>query len=176
MGKVKRAEYIVSGILMMAAAYLMVRFPDKGYVIVTLVLAVSLLLFGIKTLVYYFTMARHMVGGRVILYEGIILFDLGMFAMMISDMPKSYVILYLVIANLVAGVLDLLSSLELRRMGGHWLGKMLTGAIGILSAAGCLAFRSSIRIMVYIFCFGVVWNAVGRIVKAFRKTAIVYIQ
>lgn len=177
MSKVQRVKSLLVGILMLFSAFIMIYKPDLGYQLVIAILSISLLLYGIKSLIYYFTMARFMVGGKASLYKGIIIFDLGMFTMTLTDIPKTYIILYLVAVNIFAGGVDILSAVDAKKTGSpSWRFKLISGVISILIAICCIVFHSSTRIMVYIYCFGLVYSAIFKIISAFRKSAIVYIQ
>ena len=81
MTKMQRVKQVLSALLMMGCCFILIKEPELGYAIVAMILSVSLLLYAIRCLIYYFTMARHMVGGRSVLYTGIILLDLAVFTM-----------------------------------------------------------------------------------------------
>lgn len=162
---------------MLFFAAVMINLPEFGYGLVMLLLSVSLLLYGARYLVYYFTMARFMVGGKASLYLGIILFDLGMFSMTLTTIPKTYVIMYLAGANLIAGGIDILSAVDAKKTGSpSWRMKLAGGVVCVAAAVTCVLCGDNQKMMVYIYCFGLVNSAVFKIISAFRKTAIVYIQ
>lgn len=177
MSKLRRVGSFLAGLLMLFCALIMVLAPSVGYPLVVLILSFSLLIYGIKSLLYYFTMARHMVGGKASLYTGIILFDLGMFSVMLTNIPAVYVIIYLAAVKLFAGGVDILSAVDSKRSGSpSWKMKLAAGIVNILIAAACVAFGQNQTIMVYIYCSGLIYSAVLRLIAAFRKTAIVYIS
>ena len=154
----------------------MLLLPDMGPVIVMLLLCVSLFAYGIRTLWYYFTMARHMVGGRLHLYLGVIVIDLGLVTLALSNIPQMYIMLYLLILYVFSGAVSILRALESKKNGAHWKWKLTYGIINLLIAAACGVFIRSGQVMVYIYCIGLVYSAVTRIIGAFRRTAVVYIQ
>lgn len=165
---------------MILGAVLMAAYPDRGYLVFTAVLGISLLIGGIRTLIYYFTMARHMVGGKTILYKAVILLDLGVFAMSLTELPRAYVILYMIGAHVFSGVVDILHALEGRRMEDpKWKRQALFAAgnlvVALLAGMAGLVFHSS-DLVVYIYCVCLIYTAVTRIAMAFKRTAIVYIQ
>lgn len=177
MSKVQRIKSFLAGAVMMFSAVIMVYMPDLGYPLVVAILSVSLLFYGVRSLIYYFTMARFMVGGKASLYKGIIIFDLGVFTMTLADIPNAYVMLYLVAANLIAGGIDILSAVDSRRSGSpSWRLKLVSGAVSVLIAIACIVFGRNQTAVVYIYCAGLLYSAVYRIFSAFRKTAIIYIQ
>ena len=60
--------------------------PFMGVDMISFVMTAALLLLGIRSLYFYFTMSRHMVGGKYSLFSGIILTDLGVCALMIKSL------------------------------------------------------------------------------------------
>ncbi|MBO4889583.1 MAG: DUF308 domain-containing protein, partial [Lachnospiraceae bacterium] len=78
MTKLQRVKEIVFGLIMIFLAYVMICFPKEGYEFIIFIFAVYFTAAGIRTIIYYVTMARYMVGGRSSLYNGVILLDLGL--------------------------------------------------------------------------------------------------
>lgn len=177
MSKLQRATNIATGILMIICAVLMALHPKAGYVIVILFMCITLTLAGIRMIIYYFTMARHMVGGMSILYRGIILYDFGLLSGTLIGASQVYILLYLVGVHLFSGAVDIMRTLEARHYeGASWRLRLSHGIMNILIAVACLVFIRSTDVAVYIYCFGLIYSAIMRIVTAFRRTAIVYIQ
>ena len=130
---------------------------------------------GIRSLWFYFAMARNMVGGRLILFRGIIALDLGMFAFSLQEIPTIYILLYLLIIHLFAGIVDIMRAREAKKMKGHWRLNLAFGIANILLALSCsLCFRDPM-VLAYVYAAGLFYSACLRIAQAFRKTAIVYI-
>ena len=77
----RRIKEIIHGLILLGCAAGMLAYPSDGYTLVIYLLGISLTLYGLGTLIYYFQMARFMVGGRTMLYIGIIAFDFGMFTL-----------------------------------------------------------------------------------------------
>lgn len=161
---------IISGIIM-------VLYPESGYLLVVMILDITLLAYGIKSLVYYFTMARYMVGGQACLYKGIIALDFGIFAFNLDDLPKRIVLLYLVGCMAFTGIIDVLHSLEARRLRAkNWKYECFYGTCKVLFAIAALFFHDSLRILTLIYSAGLFHSAISNIITAFRKTAIVYVN
>ena len=178
MSLMQRVKSIASALLMIAAAVAMLLFPDNGFGFIALILSVSLTLYGMRTLVYYFSMARHMVGGKRILYQGLITFDLGIFTLTMVDNHKIYIILYLLAIHAFAGVIDILRAMEARRFEGPWRMDMASGLVNVsiaILAVICGFFLNNTQYIVYIYVSGLLYSAVLRIVNALRKTSIIYI-
>ena len=122
-------------------------------------------------------MARHMVGGRIMLYLAVVVLDLGMFTMMLTNIPKIYIVLYLVVVYAFAGVVSILRALEAKRyQAPMWKLSLISGIINVVIAILCIIFMRSTNMIVYLYCVGLIYSAIVRIVTAFRETAIVYIQ
>lgn len=179
MKTMRRVKEIFSGILMMFCCFILILIPEEGYFIVPLILSVSLIFSGIRSLLYYFFMARHMVGGKVIFYQGLIVLDLGMFTYTLVDVPLMYVILYLLACHAFSGAIDIMRAFEAKRLHApSWRFSMTSGVLNIaimFLSFFCGVIMRSTTIVVYIYCAGLLYSACARIVTAFRKTAIVYV-
>lgn len=173
----QRIKNILIGIAIILGALILIAFPEEGIIITASILSLSLFIYGIKTLIYYVTMARHMVGGRIMLYLAVVVLDLGMFTMMLTNIPKIYIVLYLVVVYAFAGVVSILRALEAKRyQAPMWKLSLISGIINVVIAILCIIFMRSTNMIVYLYCAGLIYSAIVRIVTAFRETAIVYIQ
>ena len=172
----QRVQNILTGLLMLLISVLLFTGGEDGYPLVLLILTVTLLVAGLRELIYYFSMARHMVGGKEILYRGLIIFDVGIFTLTLSEVPGLYVMLYLLVIHGFAGVVDVLRALEARRMqAGSWWLSLSTGIANLLVVAACIIFAGSAEKLVLIYAVGLAYNSLLRIASAFRRSAIVYI-
>ena len=79
MSAAQRVQKVLAALGYIGAAVLMLWLGEDGYELVLLMLGLSLTAQGIRSIVFYFNMARHMVDGRSILYKGVILLDFGIF-------------------------------------------------------------------------------------------------
>ena len=71
----------------------------------------------------------------------------------------------------------LLRALEARRNGGRsWKFNTLYGVINISVALACLVYRDKPEILCQVYCLGLGYSGIVRIVNGFRRTEIVYIQ
>ena len=95
MTKARRIGNMLIGLFIFALGALMALDPWQAYKGVILVLGITLILSGARSLVYYFTMAKHMVDGQTILYRAVIVLDIGVFSLSLSNIPFVFVILYL---------------------------------------------------------------------------------
>lgn len=173
----KRIGNFLIGLLMILVGGMVLIDPNEGYGVAVAVLQLLLLFYGIKHLVYYFSLARFMVGGITVFYKGIVLLDLALFAFLMDDLPRRVVMLYLVGMMGFAGLVDILKSFESKRIEApSWKYTFSYGLLKILIAFTGLFFINSFRMLSYIYCIGMFHGAISRIVTACRKTAIVYID
>lgn len=173
----RRIVIILTGFLIVAAAVFLMIFPEIGYVVIMLVMGVSMLASGIGSLIYYFTMARHMVGGRNTLYAALIRIDLAILTLSLSDIPRLFIMLYLVAVFGVTGLLRVLRGLEAKkRHAPAWYWRFASGVVYLVIAFLCLIFVKNIVIMVIIYSVGLIFMGIGRIAKGFYRSKIVYIQ
>lgn len=179
MSNLNRIKDIFRGVLMLLCSLLLMLAPGEGYYLVTMILGFSMMGTGIRDIFYYVTMARHMVGGKSILYKGIILMDVGLFSLTMVDIPKVYVIGYLLVIHLFAGAVDILKAFEARKIESpSWKISLLYGVCNLLVAV--LTFvggvlQGSVTAVVYSYSAGLLYSALVRIGASFRRTAIVYI-
>ena len=80
----RRIASILAALGSLLCAWLMLRMGEEGFRLVILLLGLSLIGFGLRTLFFYFTMARHMVDGRSTLYIGVLVLDFGVLTLSMS--------------------------------------------------------------------------------------------
>ena len=174
---IRRIHNLMLGLLQIALAVLLVTEPELGYPVIILILSLTLIGTGLHDALYYVSMAKNMVGGKTILYQGVILFDLGLFTLSISDVPRIYVILYVLAIHAVGGGIDVMRSMEAKRLeSGAWRFNLAIGIANILMAVTCLFGLQSERILIWTYGSGLAYSGALRFASAFRRTAIAYIQ
>lgn len=177
MTKWQRIKSAFGGLVALAFVPLLMEDPDLGCAAIVLVLGIAAALAGLRMVIYYASMARHMVGGQIILYIGVILLDFGLFSFGIADVPKQYIMLYLMLGHLFYGLVEILRAMEIRKQKlGSWRFKLLIGLGNLALGVLCLVQINSSKMTVYIYCLGVLWSALGRIVSAFRPASVVYVE
>ena len=87
MTKMQRTGSLLVSLTMIAFAVSLFAFPNEGLPIVAAVLSIALVIAGIRMFIYYFSMARHMVGGLTILCRAVILLDPGLFTATLNNIP-----------------------------------------------------------------------------------------
>ena len=173
---IQRIRTLFMALLMFLCVVILIAAPEHGYKLIVLILSLVLMLSGIRSLLFYFTMSRHMVGGQFTLFQGLIALDLGMFAYTLQDIPPIYIVLYLLIVNLFSGVIDVLRAMEARRLAGRWKLNLAIGIANILLAVFCGFCMHSIQLLSYVYAAGLLYSACLRVAQAFSKTAIIYIS
>ncbi len=162
---------------MILTAIIMIIDPIDSYEIILLILSIGFAIYGIRELIYYFSMARHMVGGKMSLYKGVIMLDFGLFSASLTDVPGFYILGYLVIIHMFSGLVDVLRANEERVMGAKsWKIKVIHGILDIMVGVLCIVFMRRIDMVVYIYSFGLIYSACIKIYSSLRKTEFIYIQ
>jgi len=179
MTKVQRIGNLITAVVMIAFAGLLFVSPVEGLPVVAIVVSISFTVRGLRRLVYYYTMARHMVGGKNVLYRGIILVDAGLFTGALVDDSSYIIILYVAGLHLFSGLIDVLRSREAKALGASWRFTLSFGMTDMLLGAAVIVsgfFMHDLSVAVYVYAVGLVYSAMLRVAAAFRRTAIVYIQ
>ena len=176
MSKFQRVGNIILGLITILLAAILFIIPKEGFYVVIAILSIGLTVIGVKEIVYFFTMAIHMVGGKRSLYRGVIILEIGLFTMSLYDVPRIFVLLYLVAIHAFSGGVDVLRAFEAKKNGSSYRLKLSHGIMDLLIAASCLVFMRYGNTATYIYAFGLVYSSVVRIISSFKKTAIVYIQ
>lgn len=180
MTKLQRFNSFAGGLLTVLLGLLLYEAPYMGTDIIALILAVSLMILGVKNLIFYAAMSRHMVGGKVSLFYGLILTDLGIYLYSIKDFSPMYVMLYLLVIYSFYGATDIVLALQARKLKSRsWRIKLLTGignlSLGILAMVFGLTGETVFNV-IYIYALGLAYTGIMRMANAFRRTAVPYIQ
>ena len=175
MSLASRITNIVFGVILVLLGIVLILLPEDGYRIVAAILGLSLTVYGIRNLIYYFSMARYMVGGRMILYFGVLMLDAGVVLLVIYDFPPLYIMIYLIVILMLTGVISILRAFEQKGMGiKAWKWTFLNGFIHALLAVACAVFIKSANLAVYIYAAGLIYSALVRIISAVHaKNAII---
>ncbi len=177
MNKFQRIREVIIAFLIILFSIILIANPDDGHVTIAAVLSTTMILAGLRQLFYYFTMARHMVGGMRILFRALITLDFGLLTFTVVDIPRFYVLLYLLVVHAFSGFIGILRGLEAKRFGSpSWRLIVLYGATVIILTIFCLIYVKSANMLVYYYCASLISSALVRLRTAFRKSAIVYIQ
>lgn len=177
MTKARRVGTVFVGLFLVLFGLSMMIEPNRVYWAIVLILGFTMLITGIRSLVYYLSMAKHMVGGRVALYRAIIILDLGLFTLSLTNVPIIFVVLYLAGIHGFSGAIDIMRAMEAKRLqAASWKMNLVHGIVNVVMAGLCLAFIGTVEVAVEIYAAGLVYSGIIRIIQAFRKTTVVYIQ
>ena len=180
MSLIQRVKKILTALFTVLCAAVMLYLGEDGYVLVTLLLSLSLIAYGVKTLIYYFIMARHMVDGRAVFFRGVIVLDFGLFTLSATDYNIFYVVIYLLGIHVISGVMSILYALEERHFqAASWRLSMADGIVNIAFAVTAVIFgfiTGNLKYLTWVYAAGLLYSAGSQLISAFRKTAIVYIQ
>ncbi len=177
MTRFQRIENIILGIVMLAASLVVLAEPEDGLVYISVFLCISLGAMGARYLIYYFRMARNMVGGKAFLFVGILFLDLSLLTYSIADEPRWSIAFYLLGFHVFSGAVNIFKAIkEKQYRSPSWRIDMGQGVGNILIFLFCLFHLRSAEYLTLIYCGGLFYSAVLRILSAFRRTAIVYIQ
>lgn len=180
MNRRQRIQSILTGLGMLLCCAVMVLAPEAGYFLAAVIIILSMLFYGVKLLIYYQAMARHMVGGKAMLFLGILVLNFGVFVTSMVDTPLLFLLLYLVLFNGFSGAISLLRAMEARRFSAlSWIWNLLAGAVSVgiaLAAIVAALVLHSLELLGYLYCAGMLYAALVRIGSAFRRTELVYIQ
>ncbi len=177
MTKIAKFREVAYGIGMALTSLLLFFMGETGYPVIVFILGLSLVIRGLKRIVFFFTMARHMVGGKAILYRGVLLFDMGLFAETLVDVPVVYIMIYILGFHAFTGLVKILRSLEGRKYGSsNWTIILGHGIIDIVIALICILNIRSTNLVIVVYCIWLTYSAIVKIGGVFRKQEIVYIQ
>ena len=164
-------------LLKIACCIIILFVPEIGIDMVILMLGVVLLLYGLRKVFYFFSMGIHMIGGKIILYEGIIFVDIGLFTLTLNSLPKQMVMIYLLLYYVIEGAIETFRAVESRKVESkYWKGKLVNGILYFADAITCLVYINSFEMMSIILCVGIIYSAIAQVVLAFRRETFVYIQ
>lgn len=178
MNSIQRVRKFLSGFCMLLGSLVLAVEQEDGFYVIAIVLCLSLLLEGIRSLIYYFTMARNMVGGKPIFYRALILMDLGFFTMTAITIPSIYLTCHLLISYGFSGIVDMLKAYEDKKMeASSWRLSFVYGFVNLLISLAALSCAVSHLnwLVVDIYSAGLAYSGIMQIVSAFRRAAIIYI-
>ena len=179
MTKARRVTNIFQSIIMILFSLVLFINPENSISIVIGIVGLGMTLKGFGVLIYYFWMAKSMVGGKLVLYRGIILLDLGIFTSSLANDQFFYIFLYIAIVNAFAGLVAILRSRESKMLGSSkWINSAVYGIVVIILMVAaiiiCVTFNS-IVFPIYIYAASLLYSAIQKLSASFRRTAIVYI-
>lgn len=179
MSLLDKIENVVFGLIMVYFGVSLLFSPEDYFVIV-LILFAMMAWKGIKTLFFYFSMAKYMVGGQLMLFKGVMYVDVALFTLsfVFSKGGSSiYILLYLIAYYAFTGVVDVLRAFEAKGGGARdWGLKFGLGMLSIIVSITCIVFFNNMNVAVMVYSVGLIISALFKIFGIFKKTEIVYIS
>ncbi len=174
----QRVKGVLFGLLMLIVAILFILFPsDEMYMAIVGILSLGLAIAGLKDIIFYFKMARHMIGGKMILIQGVIILDFALITGSLANVPKIYILLYLIGIHAFSGVVEILRAMESKRsVEGPWKMKFFHGLVNFALALACLLLIRKAHTALLIYSLGLIYSAIVRIFSAFRRTSFILIE
>ena len=176
----QRIKSFAAGIFYLLIALALALTPNSSLDSIYWIISIMMLLYGARLLWYYFSMARQMVGGKVILYQAIIVLDAALFTMSLASLEDYIVLIYLLGIYAFSGAIDILRAFEAKKNTSPvWKKKIIIGFAEAGFAVVLVVLAVILRntdILVYGFAVSLASTAVLKIYDAVRETAIVYIQ
>ena len=176
MTKWGRIKMILSSLLMIFSAFLLIISQEDAFDVIAALLSIYLIAYAIREFHYFFTLARFMVGGKYLFYRAILALDFGIFAVTMTRMPSEIILFFLCASFIFTGVIDILKSMDSKKMGGSWRLRFAKGALTILFSALCMVFLRTPDTAISLLVFNLLYNAVIRIITALKPANIMAIQ
>lgn len=176
MNKSQRIFTILKSIFFIICAIIILAYPEDGYRIVVLILDIALLIKGFSMLVYYFTMARHKVGGLSTFFKSIIIIDFGLFVLSYKEAPQKIVMVYLILLcgfSAVVAVMNIMKGIKIKSPA--WKIQCVRCAIAVLAALFCIININSNEAAAVVFGFGLILSAISDILLCFKDSEMYYI-
>ena len=118
-----------------------------------------------------------MVGGLTSFFAGVFLIDFGIVSISLADEARIYIFLYLAGWNAFSGLISLLRAWEaFRNKGRSWIMNALYGIVNIAILVCCFIYWNNPATLASLYCAGLAYSGILKIINAFRRTEIVYIQ
>lgn len=177
MSKVRRVLTIIASLIAIEGSIALMTIPDIAYEVLALGVGMMLVYYGVRYIIYYITNAQHMVGGKWFMLIGIIMFDMGTFAIAIFDRAQVITIVYIIITHFVVTVLGAIRTVGDRKDNNpRWKISLAQTIAGFIQITLSVIFINHSMIPLYLYCIYAIYSAILMIISAFKKTAIVYVQ
>jgi uncharacterized membrane protein HdeD (DUF308 family) len=169
---------IAAGLIFVSV--LLILLSVEGTKLIALIMGFSLLIYGIRSLVAFFIKFRYIVGGRMQLYIGIIVMDLGL--LIISSFGSAnfkgsnyLILIYLLGFRLVTGGIGVARAIEAKKNGAPWKIRLAAGIVSLATVLLGIIFFTDPESVVDIYVLGLLFSAVEHFIAAFRREKVVSI-
>ncbi len=176
MEKSSRILNLIIAAALLVFVIVIIAVPDRSPYLIVIVLGIGLMLYGLHGLVFFFTMARHMIGGKRIFFRGLLCLDLGVFIFSgYNNGSDLLILLYLVVYLFLSGVIALLHAREAKRSSSPWKLHFVQAIFNLGIGVIGLIFIRSIYAVVYVFAAYLTITALNRLLTAMRRNAVIFI-
>lgn len=180
MSQFQRIKDFFRGVVTLALAIVLFLTPKEGYFIIAIVVSFSLFFYGFRLLWFYFTMSRHMVGGKSSLYMAVIVLDFALFTSSVASMNSMIILFYLLGIYAFSGFVDIMRAFESKKIGApNWRLRLVTGIVSFALAVVWVVFglfQGRTDLLVYGYCVSLCYSAIARIITSLRKTEVAFFQ
>ena len=172
----QRIYTIIKSVILIILALLTILSPSIGYYVLLFILVMSLLIYGIRLLVYYFSLARYKVGGLWTLYKSIIIIDLSLLLLSIQWAPQKLVMIVLILLLAFDGVVFVMKAMKSKKLdSGKWKSQLFLGIILFVIAIICIITIKSTQFATILYSLAIIISAVSDIISVAKRNEIVYI-
>ena len=146
-----------------------------SYYLIMTVFMIVMLINGIRFIVFYFTMARFMTGGRGMLYRGILYTDLALYTLSLNSVPVNYIMTYVTAILIIAGAINLFQAFDILKLGGFWQFKLVQGIVTIGLAFYGFTHLHQPMVLSGICAIALIYDAIMQVIAVFTPTQIITI-
>lgn len=172
----QRIFTIVKSVILIILALLTMFSPSVGYYVLLMILNITLLIYGIRLLIYYFSLARFKVGGLWTLYKSIIIIDLSLLLMSIQWAPQKLVMIVLILLLAFEGVVFIMKAMKSKTLDSEkWKSQLFLGIILFIIAIICIVTIKSTQFATILYSLAIIVSAVSDIISVAKRSEIVYI-
>lgn len=165
---------IFVGLLMIICGAAVILF-DGAEQWIPIVLGCMLCWRGISTLFSYFSVLRRTVASERVMWIGIIIFDLGVLALVTYDRPTFVIVTYLVVTHVVEGGINFARGILSRADDPRWRESVLMGLLRLCIAISCIVFMHDYAMLDIIWGLGFMVEGIMRIASSLRPTAVLFV-
>ncbi len=172
----QRIFTIIKSVILIILALLTILSPSVGYYVLLFILNAALLIYGIRLLIYYFSLARFKVGGLWTLYKSIIIIDLSLLLLSIQWAPQKLVMIVLILLLAFDGVVFVMKAMKSKKLdSSKWKSQLLLGISLFVIAIICIVTIKSTQFASILYSLAIIVSAVSDIINATKRSEIIYI-
>lgn len=171
----KKIFVVITSILMLLLAVDLFFEDVYGYYFIITVLVIYLAIRAVQSVWFYFSMARHMVGGLFHFYQAVLFVDLMLFAPVLLYAPRWVMVLYLNGMIIFSGIVDILGAREQKKMmWPRWKLKMSLGISKVVFAIAAMIFMNAPERLAMVYAVALAYTAIMRVIDVFRARNVAY--